>query len=284
MRQVREAGYRRLAEARAAARTLPGAEDPRRRRETLIRILRLGKQTLDEGEGIAGPSLLSQVRMQMAAAMMDLAAIEADRERRSRLVESGRRACALSLRIALQSEAPYLAMKVFPWGMAVVAGGMRAARNGESSGLQRLMLSCANALPRIDDRVRRDARRAARTLFQGQLLGLAARRVEDPADRSVVLRRALAIATEARRLAIGAGDFVCADQTKATIADLEGRIAAAAAAASKRADTPPGPAPAPPAAKPFPKFCPNCGTPTRPGKAFCTSCGSRLPAGDRLGG
>lgn len=261
MRAVREGSYQRLEEARAEARKLIATRDPRRARAALARIVRLGKRTLDEGDGIAGPSVLSHVRMQMAAALFDLAALEPDRERRAKLISAGARACDTSLRIALASGAPFLSLKIFPWGMVVLAGGLRAARDGQSMRLQRLMASCAKALPRLDAQARREGREAARALFRAQLLATAAEKVSDPAERGVVVRRAVEIAREARRRALGAGDFAVGKQAEATIRELESEQA-------------PREAPARPAAK----FCPNCGTPTRPGRGFCANCGSRLTA------
>lgn len=177
------------------------------------------------------------------------------------------------MRVALASKAPFLSLKIVPWAMVVLAGGLRASRDGQVAPLQRLMASCAKALPILDLMARRQGRAAARTLFRAQLLALAAERVADPVDRAVVLRRALAIARDARARALGAGAFAVAAQAKRTITTLETQIRSAASGVMRQETRRPA------AAKPFPKFCPNCGTPTRPGKSFCTNCGSKLAGG-----
>lgn len=220
-REVRAAGYRRLEEARAEAGVLVATRDPERVRAALVRIARLAKRTLDEADGIAGPSLVSHVRMQMAAAFLDLAVLEPDLGRRARLVDAGRRACDLGLRTALASRAPLLARKVVPWGMVVLTGGLRAASDGQRASLQRLLASCAKALPAIDAWVRHDAREAAGGLLRAQLLEVASRTVADAAERDAVRKRAAEVAREARRRSIGAGDFVVAEQAARTLARLE---------------------------------------------------------------
>lgn len=281
MRQVREASYARIAAARAETATLIRARDPQRVRASLTQVARLAKRVIDETDGTGGPCLMSHARMQLAAALFDLAALETDRARRAKLLAAGTGECDTAIRVALASKAPFLSLKILPWAMVVIAGGLRASRDGQTGRLQRIMASCAKALPTLDLMARRQGRAAARLLFRAQLLALATQRVADPIDRAAVLRRALIVAREAHRMAMAAGAFATAGQAKSAIAALEERIRVAASNVVRQETRPrpaPTPAPTPPprAAKPFLKFCPNCGTPTRPGKAFCTSCGSRL--------
>lgn len=280
LRRVREASYARIAAARAETAKLIRTRDPQRIRASLTSVARLAKSAIDEADGKGGPSLMSHARMQLAAALIDLAALEADLTRRAKLIAAGTRQCDIAVRVSLASKAPFLALKIVPWAMVVLAGGVRASRDGQVVPLQRLMASCAKALPTLDLMARRQGRAAARLLFRAQLLALATQRVADPIDRAAVLRRALIVAREAHRMAMAAGAFATAGQAKSAIAALEERIRIAASNVVGQETRPrPAPTPAltpPPAAKPFPKFCSSCGTPTRPGKAFCTSCGSRL--------
>lgn len=257
MREVRAASYARIAAARAETATLIRARDPERVRASLTQVARLAKRAIDEADGKGGPSLMSHARMQLAAALVDLAALETDGARRAKLLAAGTGECDTAIRVALASKAPFLSLKILPWAMVVLAGGLRASRDGQTGRLRRLMASCAKALPLLDAYARREGRAAARALFQAEALALATERVAG-ADRAAVLRRALDLARGARGRAIRAGAFGIARQAERAAATIDERMRA------------------PASARPFPKFCPNCGTPTRAGKSFCTSCGSRL--------
>ena len=259
MLALRDASYARLERARTEATTLVRTRDPRRARASLTLILALGKRTLDEAAAVADPYLLSHVRMQMAAALFDLAVLETRPERRAKLIAAGTHGCRSAVRAALTSGAPGLSMKVLPWAMVVTAGGLRSAQDGQRAPLQRLMASCAKALPAIEALRRREAREAARELFRAQLMATAAERVTDAAQHGAVIRRAAEVARRARRRALGAGNGAVGKQAERTVRELE-------------AAKPPRPAAAAPAAK----FCPDCGTPTRAGRAFCASCGRKL--------
>ncbi len=218
------AAYERLWSCLALGGTLTRTREPARVRTILERILADGRRLLDDTRGSADPYLLSHVRMALAAASFDLAAVASDDIRRERVREGLDHALA-SVRAARASGTPMLPCRVLPWALVVLAGGLRVAEGHARELVAALIERCALELPKAEDERRRAWRDGARALFRSQLLFAGAERVADRGARTVVLRRALGRARQARRALLGGGDRSGAAQAKDAVARIDAALA-----------------------------------------------------------
>lgn len=276
MQALYKAEYARLRTSIDLGGTLVHLRQPQQQRPVLDQIILNGNTTLESTGAVADPYLLSNTRMTLAAADYDLASAETKDDTRARRITSGTRQCETAVKIALESGTTMLSMEILPWALVVLTGGLRAARGAERAPVQALMISCAEALPRMHEQMKSDRQLGARTLFEAQLLLRGAGQLTDPVERGVVLARAAEVGRDARRILLGAGDRDAARQAQALLAEIDASLARIATAAARAAtERSRQPARGPATAADYPKFCPSCGTKTT-GKKFCVNCGTRL--------